>query len=312
MRKWFLKLFSFFILVSLLFLIFWKVGIQEIFDVLLQINFVWLIPFILIFFLNKLFYTFNLRLLLGSLREKVVYKRLLKYYLLMNSIALFFPSRTGELSLPLFLKKNEGFEYGEVLSIQLIDKMITFSVYLLLAFLGLFFVFDLGNSYYFVLIFIFLILVGLFIVVWSKKVRSFLKNYILRKYSKYFKGFSKSFKYILKTRKTILFVNILITFVLLSLNFIGGVIVFRMFAFDISFVSVAVVQSILLIIGLVPFTFSGFGLAQISGIFLYGELGVPYAVSVNYFLFNLLFKYIFGTMIYFGFYKELSKKVKIF
>ena len=251
-------------------------------------------------------YTLNLRLLFKAIRRRISYFGLFKYFLLMNSLALFFPSKTGELSLTLLLKKHKNFEYGEVLSVQFIDKLITFSFYGVMAVLGLLFVFDLSQDYTWILLATLLVLVSVFLGAWSNKVRRFIKKYFLRKYSKYFKRFSHSFKHVFKRRKKILVLNFFITAILLSGIFFGGLVAFRMFGAEVSIFHIAMIQSLIIMISLLPIPFSGLGLKEISGIYMYGLIGVPYAVSVNYFLFNILFKYAFGLVVYWTYRKKLE------
>ena len=306
MNKIWLKVLNVFILVSIFILIFWKVGVDSIFEVLKNINLFWLIPFVVIFVGTKMIYTLNLRLLFKAIRRRISYFGLFKYFLLMNSLALFFPSKTGELSLTLLLKKHKNFEYGEVLSVQFIDKLITFSFYGVMAVLGLLFVFDLSQDYTWILLATLLVLVSVFVGAWSNKVRRFIKKYFLRKYSKYFKRFSHSFKHVFKRRKKILVLNFFITAILLSGIFFGGLVAFRMFGAEVSIFHIAMIQSLIIMISLLPIPFSGLGLKEISGIYMYGLIGVPYAVSVNYFLFNILFKYAFGLVVYWTYRKKLE------
>lgn len=309
MKKFYLRILHVFILLSLLFAVFWKVGVNSIIEVFVNLNPIWLIPFVVIYLSTKLMAALNLALLFKAIKKKVSYLMLLKFLLLTNAVALFFPSRTGELSLPILLKKHKNFDYGEVLSVQLIDKLITFVFFGGLALFGLIFLFDLSNNYLYILIFTLVLLVCVGFAAWSDKFRFYVKKYVLRKYSKYFRNFSSSFKYAFRNRKKYLIVNFFVTLSLLVVTFMGGVFVFLAFGQEVSLLHVAMIQAVVTMITLLPIPFSGLGLKEISGIYMYGIIGVPYAVSVNYFLFNFLFKYIFGSVVYGIFNKEfLGKK----
>ena len=109
-----------------------------------------------------------------------------------------------------------------------------------------------------------------------------------------------------KRRKKILVLNFFITAILLSGIFFGGLVAFRMFGAEVSIFHIAMIQSLIIMISLLPIPFSGLGLKEISGIYMYGLIGVPYAVSVNYFLFNILFKYAFGLVVYWTYRKKLE------
>jgi uncharacterized protein (TIRG00374 family) len=221
------------------------------------------------------------------------------------AIGKYFPSKVGEVSLAWLLKKNEKFELGEGLAISLIDKLTTLIILASLAAYGLIFVFKLHKIY---LLVIGLVVIGsilLVILISSEKARDIIKRFILRKYSKYFKAFGKSFIFILTKRPGYVIANFLITAIQLLITIIAGFFVFKALGIYVNPLHIIVIDGIVAMIQFLPLPYSGLGVKEVTGSYLFSLLGVPLSLSANYMIFNAIFKDIIFFFFYFLWEKHL-------
>jgi glycosyltransferase 2 family protein len=292
-------IFRFVILGTLFYVLFRKVGVTTALETFYEINLFWILLFFVIYFLTKILVTWNISILLLALGKKIKFKTLFSYQLLTAAVALFLPGGTGEVSLTMLLHKRKGMEYGEGLSIQLIDKLVTSIFFAFFAVYGLLFVFELSEIYLYLVFGVILLFLLIVLFVWSNKLRRIIRKYILRKYSKYFRSFSKTFKYILRHKKKYLVLNLFVTALLMFFIFLGGSLVFKAFGFTIPLLHIAFIHSIITIIGYLPLPLSGLGVKELSAIYLFSLVGVPLSIITAYLLFNVVFKYVFFTGVYF-------------
>ena len=93
-------------------------------------------------------------------------------------------------------------------------------------------------------------------------------------------------------------------------GFLVMVTIFKVLNYDIPFVYVAVVHSVVTILSLIPISFLGFGLKDVSAAYFYYLVGVPSAIAVNMVLLTALFKYFMSGLYYLANYKLISKELK--
>ncbi len=236
-------------------------------------------PIILLFFaLNIFFGGLNIFYLLRGLSREISFWKIINHSLTSWAIGLFSPGRVGEFSFVYFIKK-EGFKSTEGISIVILDKAITFLVLLVIAVLASFKFLNLKSSLIFIALFI--IFIGTFLLMISKKGFSFLFELILKKY----KGHYEEIKYILNTylknRKKLIFLNFIITLLKWLFIAIAMYLLFKSFNTTVDFLNVIAINSLIIIASFVPISLSGIGVREGLAIYLYGLLNVSKTASLN-------------------------------
>ncbi len=295
MSKQFLRILKLVAGPLILLLLFYKVGFVEIIALLETITFVPILLAYLLFVVSVILGGINLRVLLSPLRD-VPPRRFWHYYFASRITSLVLPGRLGELSISYFLNK-EKMTYGEGIAAVLMDKLITFSLAVVVGLVALHSIFGpmtvgggvlLGGVLYIAG----LVLVGM--VVMSRKVRSLVRRYILRKYAVYFSGFSATlFSYAKKNKKCVL-INIFLT--LLRMLVIAGSaqLMFRAVGAEVPLITLFLIGGIEQMSTMIPLTINGLGIKQSIGVLLFGLLGLAPGVVAARYVVGLLIQYSFG------------------
>jgi len=286
MKKIFYNFLKIGLSIALLVTLFLIIGPKEIYYNLIKINPFYIPILILISYVILVLGSINMGILIKPLNKNIKFTKLLKYYILTWSIALVVPGRLGEFSLAYFLKK-EQIEMGESFAILILDKLMTIGLYFIISLFGLMIFFNWEETFKIIIPFILLIACISFFI-FHYKGRYFITKYILRKYSSKFKGFSKTLYWYFKNHKKELFINFIITFLKLIITTYMIYLIFLSFNQHVQFVSLLVILAILTILSLIPITFSGIGLKEVTGVALLYILGVNPALAVSVFTVNLI------------------------
>ncbi len=282
---------------AILVLLFMRVGIVQFWDTLKTINPLWLIPSFLMTFVVQTLATINIKILLKALNKNVSFGYLWKAVTLSQSLGTVAPGRMGEFSLILFLK-NKNVGYGTGLVIAVLDKIITFVIVSIIALIGILWFFNL-KLFLVVLAACISIVFILIYAILSNKIRDLIKKYILSGYSKYFKGFSKDFQYIMNEKKKYLLLNFIVTIIKWVTSFLSLWFIFKAFNQPISGHYIIFVSAVVIIISLIPISFSGLGLREGSGTYLYRILtGISTALIMNVMIIATIRKYIIAFFFY--------------
>jgi len=175
--------------ISILFVIFLKIGYREIWLVFKEVDLI-IIPVLLVCHI--------LTILIGALSQwilirplyKIPYFEYLRCYYPAWAIGLFAPGKIGEASVVYFLSKK-GISPGHGTAILVFEKFISFSVVGLLASLGFFLFFPFQIAIKFLGLVMAIAIVAL-IMILSPFGRNIFKKFILRKHQDIFTGFSKT------------------------------------------------------------------------------------------------------------------------
>ena len=293
-RKKFIQIIIGFII---LFLLFKAVGIGDFLNVLKTINLFWLIPSFLMTIPIQLMATINLEIMLKAVKKNIPFGYLFKAMTLTQSISMVAPGKLGDFSLIFFLK-NKGVGYGMGLAIAILDKIITFFILSIIALIGIFWFLNL-KLFLAVFIICALIIFMAMYAISSNKIRELIKRHVLRKYADYFKGFSKNFEYIINKRRGYIMLNIIVTAIKWTTSFLSLWFIFKAFNQSIAGYYIIFVSAIINIIALIPISFSGLGLREGSGTYLYHILtGVDTALSMNVMIIATVRKYIIALFYY--------------
>jgi len=292
----------------ILFLLFYKVGFLEIQNTLSNANFLFLILMILVYIPIYILGIFNLFVLFGDMK----FRDLVKPYLLSWSLGMFVPGKFGELSIFYFLKKKK--KLNDSVPVFLLDKLISFVVYILFVIIGfLFFKELLGLDYLYQVLLICAVILALVLIfiLWDKP-KKILEKYVLRKYFKYFSGTFDNLKSYFSSYFNRLIINFLLTIV--RLVFTAFVVYLGFLAMDptlnVNLIYIMVITSIISLVSLIPITLSGLGLRELLAVFLYGLIGIDAGVIFGAYVLLLIVRYVMGGLILGIFFNFESKKEK--
>ncbi len=229
------------------------------------------------FFIQILFSTANVFILSRALRYHFSFKPLFVAYGAAWSLGKFLPGGLGELSIGYHFKKN-GASTGDALFISIFDKMLTILSLVLVSWVGLWRFFPIKTA-----LAINITLLGILIIFCLPflfpSLRAIIKNYLLRSYSSKFQGFSSHFHFLIRTNKTVITTNILITILKSFAAAIAITLLFSQFGSSINIVDVFIINTLTVIVGMLPITMSGLGTKEAAAVYLYSFVGVQ-AVSV--------------------------------
>lgn len=206
------------------------------------------------------------------------------------------PGKLGQFSIAYFLSK-EKIPLGTGVSLTLIDKMISFVVLSIFSVIGVYLFFNHQNAIVLLLI-TSAIIFAIIILIYSQKVRDFIKKQILKKYSKYFKNFSRDFFFLLKEKKQYISLDFFITIFKWGIAGFQGYYFLTMFGINVSFIVLILISAMSSILSFIPITLSGLGIKQGIGVYLLGTIGVTSSIAMSLQMTLLLIPYIVIIIIY--------------
>ena len=281
-------LFKIIISVLLIFFLFKRVGVGNITSTLRFFNIYFLLLAALAFFANHLVAVVNLKILSSPIKN-IRWSELTKDYFHSYALGMLSPGKVGEFSLTYFLK-NRGITFGEGAAIVLFDKLITLLTLALIALFGFGTFFpEVGKQS--ILIVLAAITLFFLFVVFSSNIRIFIRKFILRKYSFYFKGFSNYFKLMITSKSYLSILNICLT--LLKWVFSSLILYFILIGFNVKipFYQIYFISSFIALVSLVPIAINGIGVKESVAIFLYGVIGVPSNVILSSYILSYVVQY---------------------
>jgi glycosyltransferase 2 family protein len=238
---------------------------------------------------------FTFKILLHPLRTKISFGKIFHYSIISWSAGLFVPGKIGELSLIPLLKK-EGVSLGEASAITLLDKVITLIVLSFFSIIGFFLFLEEQTTLFLSALLIISILI-IFFLMMNQTFQNFLKKKLLKKFSKELEDFYKHTSLFFKKEKTLLLLNFIVTFLkwyLISLIFY---IFFISLNQDISLFSVFLINSILIIITLIPISIGGLGVRESAAVLLYSKMSIPPELTLGIHILMVVITYLVGGII---------------
>ncbi len=302
--------------VALISYLFYKIGVQQIIEILPKMNIFYFSLFLVSFFASLALGIFNIKILLDGLGYDLTFKRVAKYYTASWAIGLYAPGKLGEFSL-VYLLKREKIGMGQSMAIAVLDKMITFIVFSLFSVIGFIVFLTLTESLWLLMVILSLLIIALFFML-SEFGRNLVRKYLLRRFSGKFSGFYVTVKMFIKEKKILLVYNLLLTVVKLLLMALSIFLLFLSFDTLVPFIYTMLIIAIGTIISLVPITFSGFGVREAASVYLFSKLGISAAVTLTVFLIALITNFIISAIVLFivikkmRLYEELKEAREIF
>jgi len=269
-----------------------NIGLEKIWLALKSTN-LWILLLVLpIKLFSLLLNGVNITLFLRAIDKKIRFWRIVVWSNLAWSIGLFFPGRVGEFSIIYFLK-SEGVEFGESTAVALLDKMTTFFVLSVLSIIGVFYYFNFTSALWLAGILL-IMMIGSVTIVLNARLRGLVKEYLLRKYARLFKGFNDSFRRILGNRKMMLG-NTLVTAVKWFFSFSSFSVIFLSLGAAVKVTDVMMISSLATIISLIPISMGGIGLREYTAVYLFNGLGISPEITFVAYLLNTFINYIFAS-----------------
>lgn len=282
-----LKLIISLILIALLL---YKIKLENVYSTLLKINLAYIPLIILITLLTILIGSINIYILLKGLNKSIQFKQIFNNYNLSWALTWFAPSKTGELSLLYFLKK-EGIDVGSSSAVFFSDKVITLITIIIMALVASLFLSPIDSLY--VLIFSLIIILMIFLLLSSKKLLTKISPKIFHKFiDKFYQSL-----HILRYRKDLIAYNTILSVLRSLLSFFSIWVIYIAFDINANFIYIILFNIIITIASLVPFTLSGLGVREVSAVYLFSLIGIDKTITINVYLINLVKKYLFALFI---------------
>ncbi|MAG08777.1 hypothetical protein CMO89_04840 [Candidatus Woesearchaeota archaeon] len=289
----------------ILLILFYKVGFNNIYQTLSEVNPFYLSLTILMALAVIFISTLNLKVLLQPF-ENISLWELFKSYSLTWATALYVPGKIGELLIIYFLKKK-GVEPGRSSAVFVISKLITVSFFLVFAVIGFTMFFTGIQTLKLVLSLLAIFAVAAFFVL-TNRGRTLIKKYILRSYSKYFRGFSK----ILYSYPGAYPNRILASFFLILAKTLVQICIiyyiFLLLGSSVPLIKIFVIMTMTFIASFIPLTLQGIGIKESLGVYLYSKIGISTGISSSMYILLLSASYITSVLLFFLFARKKKPK----
>ncbi len=273
----------------------WKLGPLQLLKVMSGFK-LWLLPIVLaIFVLNSFFGGLNIQLMLLAFKKKLPYFKTLGLFLRAWAYGLFLPSKLGEFSLIVFLKK-EGVEYSQGLIISLIDKLITLFVLFALSFAGIAKLIGLKNALIAGSVLIGLALIGASFL-FSEIGKKIIKRLAFRWLHEVLSGFTKNLVFLLKKRKRFLLLNAGVTLIKWLLVVVMVQVILIGLGVHVNFFSIMIAVTLGILASLVPVSISGLGVTENVAVEVFSYYGVPSIPAGSAMLLVAIIKYLQALII---------------
>ena len=301
------KFFLIRLLISLVIIgiILYKINVTNVLSTLAKTNILVLLSALLLYIIVICIGAYNIHLLLSRLTKRIKYKKIIKYTFISWSLGLFMPGKSGEFTLGFFLAKYKT-SIGKTTAVVMADVIITVLTLAAIAIFGSFQIINL--EYKTVIRFLVIMLLAgmiLFYLTFINKLgRNTIKKYILKKYSKIFKGFYKSLRLIIKDKKTII-LNFLLTISKFVISSAITFLLFLNFGEAIPLHIILVITSLTVLISTAPFTIHGLGLREASAAYFYSLIGIKAEITIAVYIVHLVIQHLLSTIILITFSKDL-------
>src|SRR3989344_2781542 len=167
----------------------YKIGFIKILETISQTKKIYFLHLVVLTFTNIYISGININLFLKTIKKEIKWQTMTRYSLITWIFSLITPGKLGELGL-IFLMKNQKVEMGEGTAIVFLDKIISMVIIIFFSTIG-FLYFKFQNPLLSTVL-INSILIIIIILATTEFTRRGIRKYILRKYSKNFRGFHKT------------------------------------------------------------------------------------------------------------------------
>ncbi len=267
------------------------IGTEKISEALLKIRLEYFILIAVFFVVSMILTTLAI---MPLIKTKKTWK-IFKFKTISWSTGMFLPSKIGEASFPLLLKKT-GIPTKKAITIFFIDRFASFSIIGLFSLFGFLKYFEITIDLSYLLIFLAVFLILLII---KNKIKS------IKRIQKIFSLIKETEEYLKKEKKAVL-INYLFSFINFILLFWVTQIIFYSIGQKINLIDIALISSFSLFIGLIPITINGLGIREGTSVYLYSLIGVKPEYSILVALIFFISTYLLGAVFLGLFYNEFS------
>mgnify|MGYP001575123770 CR=1 FL=1 len=293
--------------ILILFLLFRKVGFYDVISNIMSVSVLFIILILIMFIISLILGAININLLLSPMSKKTSFYKILYYSILSWSVGLFIPGKVGELLLIPLLKK-EGITIGQGSAIFIIDKLITLMTLSIFSLIGIFIFFDVFTFFKLAAIILLIVVIFIFFI-FLKIGREIVKKYFLRKFSENFNGFFRLISLYFKKEKLILSLNTILTFLKWFITSLITYFLFIAYYQHVPLVYIFLINSILVMISLIPISLSGLGVRESAAVFLYSKLNIEPSITLSVFVIQIIMMYFTATVIALIGLKEVKFKI---
>lgn len=293
----------------LLVILFWTIGIKQIWLLLTATQLKYFVLAYLFFVLAVFIAVMNLYVLFYPLQQ-IHPKRFVQYFFASRVTSLIFPGRLGEFSLSYYLK-GENINLGRGFAAVVTDKLITVTISMVLGMIAVS-IFMKGQHITAFVLYIFLMMM-LFVLLLSSTSREFIKKWILRKYSRHFAGFSKTLFAYEQEHKGMVLLNMTFTFVRMVVLALSAKAIFLALETDIPLITLILVSGLETLSNSIPLTVNGLGIKQAIGVYVFSAIGVSPVITGTRYVLGFFIEYSFGFISTFFIKDDLfvEKKVEV-
>lgn len=279
--------------ISILTLLIYKVGIKNIIESINSMNSLYIIPIILVTIISIILGAINIWVLTLTVKKYSLTK-LIKHYSTAWAIGMITPGRIGDLSLAYLWKKE--INLGKSMSILITDKIISLVVLFLFGGIAIFTFYPGDTAIKIFITALVLTIIGAAIL-YTKTGRDFIKNIILKKYSKLFKGFHKTNKKYLKNNLKPILANLAISIIRFATGTLLGYLIFISLNIKINFYYLLLIFAVVQIVSLIPITINGLGIREALSIYFLAKLGISAEIVMARSLIELITQYLCAATI---------------
>ncbi len=288
MNKKVLNFIRLFLGIFIIILLFWKIGAENIINVLFKANLKYVFLAFVMSWLTLLLAATNVHMLVSTIK-KISFFKIFKYYLLSWSTGLVSPGKFGEFSLVYYLRA-ENIPMGKSSVTSLLEKLGSVVVVFSFASFGFVLFFDFNTALKISLIMMACIILACSIF-FSPKGREMIKKYVLRKYSSHFKGFSQTLNLFFTKKKMTIFYLLMMSILKWTTGVFFYVLIFKAFGVEIDYFAVLLISSMTVIVSILPITTSGLGIRESISIFFYNSVGIQSDIVFSMHLIALVINY---------------------
>lgn len=276
----------------LLVILFWTIGIRQIFSLLGAADFKFFVLAYLFFVGSISIAVMNLYLLFYPLQQ-IDPRRFLQYFFASRVTSLIFPGRLGEFSLSYYLK-GENINLGRGMAAVVTDKLITVTVSMLLGIIAVS-VFMKGQHITALVMYVLAMLL-IFVLLLSSRCRDFIKKWILGRYARHFAGFSQTLFSYEREHKGMILLNISLTLLRMILLASSAKAIFLALETDIPLLTLIMVSGLETLSNSIPLTVNGLGIKQAIGVYVFSAIGVSPVITGTRYVLGVLIEYSFGFL----------------
>lgn len=262
--------------------LYYKIGFQNIYTTLLNLNPLFLVFLLFLYFLDFLIAALIYKVLLLPLGIRIRMRTLFRYHAASWAVGMFTPGKVGHFSM-IYLLKKANIDIKKSIAVTFLHKAITLTVICLIAVTGLFFFFGYLKALKVAMLLTAVFLILTFLI-FSKKFKALIKRYILGKFGGKIADFFVILRFYLKKQKKILLLNFGLSFLKYILGVLRLFVLLLFFQTHVPFHWVLLIVSISTISSLIPLTISGLGIKEGVGIFLFSRLGTDITIVASAYL----------------------------